>query len=126
VKIADANQQAGLSVLNNLTTLTGQDYAFDTAKMQSIGQLARDYFNNATQFANMSTQLQIAQWNDLTTRYGIDKNFKAAMEKLAADEGIGPLDALKMALGGAAAIGGIATANPALIAGGAAVAGSAK
>jgi hypothetical protein len=51
--IATANQTAGLSVLNNLTTLTGQDLQFDAAKMGAVGQLARDYFNNAQVFANM-------------------------------------------------------------------------
>jgi hypothetical protein len=125
VRIQQGNQTAATAVMANLTQLTGQDLQFDAAKMQSIGQLARDYFNNAAQFANMSTQLQMAQWTDLTTRYGIDHNFKAAMEKIAADKGIGPLDALKMVLGAGAAIGGIATANPALVAGGVAVAGSA-
>ncbi len=124
VRIAEANQGAALSVINNLTTLTGMDYQFDTAKMGAIGQLTRDFFNNAQQFANMDVNLQIAQWNDMTTRYGIDQNFKAAMEKIAADQKIGPLDAMKMVLGGAAAVGGVMTANPALVAGGAAVASS--
>lgn len=118
--IAQANQGAALSVINNLTQLTGLDYAFDTAKMNAIGQLARDFFNTSAQYANMDVQMQIAAWNDATARYGIDKNFKAAIEKISADEGIGPLDALKMALGGAAAVGGLAVGGPA----GAAVAGA--
>lgn len=106
--IAQANQTAGLSVLNNLTTLTGQDLQFDAAKMGAIGQLARDYFNNAQVFANMNNVAQIAQWQDLTARYGIDRNFKVAIEKISADEGIGPLDAFKMALGAAGALPGLA------------------
>jgi hypothetical protein len=108
VRIAEANQGAGLSVLNNLTTLTGQDYAFDTAKMQSVGQLARDFFANAQAFAQMDVQTQIAQWNDMTNRYGIDATLKAAMEQIAASENIGPLDAFKLVLGGVSAVGGLA------------------
>lgn len=107
-RIAAANQNAGLQVLNNLTTLTGFDYQFDAQKMNAVGQLARDFFNNAAQFAQMDVQLQIAQWNNMTTRYGIDATLKAAMEKIAADEGIGPLDAFKLVLGaasGAASLG---------------------
>lgn len=106
--IAQANQTAGLSVLNNLTTLTGQELQFDAAKMGAVGQLARDYFNNAQVFANMNNVAQIAQWQDLTQRYGIDHNFKAAIEKISADEGIGPLDAFKMALGAVSALPGLA------------------
>jgi hypothetical protein len=108
VRIAEANQGAALQVMNNLTTLTGFDYQFDQAKMNAIGQLTRDYFNNAQQFAQMDAQMQIAQWNDMTARYGIDQSFKAAMEQVAAQENIGPLDAFKMVLGGATAIGGLA------------------
>lgn len=108
VRIAQGNQAAGLSVMSNLTALTGQDLQFDQAKMATVGQLARDYFNNAAQFANMSTQLQIAQWANITQKYGIDKNFDAAVKKIAADENIGPLDAFKLLLGGAAAAGSIA------------------
>lgn len=107
VRIQEANQQAASNVLNNLTQLTGQDYAFDAQKMQTIGQLARDYFNNAQAFANMDTQRQIAQWNDMTQRYGIDANFKAAMEQIAAQENVGPLDALRMVLGGVTAVGAL-------------------
>jgi hypothetical protein len=110
VRIAEANQGAALSVINNLTTLTGMDYQFDTAKMGAIGQLTRDFFNNSQQFAQMDVQMQIAQWNNMTSRYGIDQNFKAAMEGIAASENIGPLDALKLVLGGAAAAGGLGAA----------------
>jgi hypothetical protein len=112
-RIAQSNQSAGLSVLNNLTTLTGFDYQFDTAKMAAVGQLARDFFNNAAQFAQMDVQLQIAEWNNITNRYGIDKTFKAAMEKIAADEGIGPMDAFKMVLGAGAGVAGFMAAGPA-------------
>lgn len=108
VRIGEANSRAGLSVLNNLTQLTGLDYQFDTAKMQSIGQLARDYFSNAQAFRNMDTQLQIAEWNNATQKYGIDKTFEAAVNKIAADENVGPLDAFKMVLGIGEAIGGLA------------------
>jgi len=110
VRIAEANQGAAVSVIQNLTALTGMDYQFDTAKMQSVGQLTRDFFQNAQAFAGMDVQKQIAQWNDMTARYGIDQNFKAAMEGIAASENIGPLDAMKLVLGGAAAAGGFAAA----------------
>lgn len=106
--IAQANQTAGLSVLNNLTTLTGQELQFDAAKMGAVGQLARDFFNNAQVFAQMDNVRQIAQWQDMTARYGIDHNFKAAIEKISADEGIGPLDAFKMALGAVSALPALA------------------
>lgn len=108
VNIATANQGAGLAVMNNLTTLTGQDLQFDQAKMMVIGQLARDYFANAQAFAQMDTSLQIAQWNNSVTAYGIDKTFDAAVKKISADEGIGPFDAFKLILGGATALPGIA------------------
>lgn len=108
VQIAQANQGAGLQVMNNLTTLTGQDLQFDQTKMQVVGQLARDYFANAQAFAQMDTQKQIAQWNNAVTAYGIDKSFDAAVKKISADEGIGPFDAFKLILGGAAALPGLA------------------
>ncbi|OFV83850.1 MAG: hypothetical protein A2W26_12930 [Acidobacteria bacterium RBG_16_64_8] len=106
--IATANQGAGLQVLNNLTTLTGQEMQFDAAKMATVGQLARDFMNNAAAFEGMSIQLQIAQWDDVTKRYGIDKNFDAVVKKIAASESIGPLDAFKLVLGGATALPGLA------------------
>lgn len=106
--IATANQNAGLHVLDNLTTLTGQEMQFDAQQMAVIGQLARDFMNNAAQFANMSVQLQIAQWEDITRRYGIDKVFDAQVRQIASNENIGPLDALKMILGGASALPGVA------------------
>jgi hypothetical protein len=105
--IAQANQGAGLHVLDNLTTLTGQEMQFDANQTAVIGQLARDYMNNAAQFANMSVQMQIAQWQDITQRYGIDKNFDAVVKQIAAKENVGPLDALKLVLGGTTALPGI-------------------
>lgn len=110
VRIKEANQTAGLHVLDNLTTLTGQDLQFDANQINQIGLMARDFNAMAVSFANMDTQTQIAQWNDMTSRYGIDHNYKAAIEKIASDENIGPLDALKMALGGISAVGGLAGA----------------
>lgn len=107
VRIAEANTAAATNVMQNLTTLTGFDYQFDTAKMQSIGQLVRDFFNNAQVYAGLSTQEQIAQWDDLTRRYGIDQNFKAEMARIAASENIGPLDAMKLVLGGVSGAGGL-------------------
>ena len=106
--IATANQGAGLQVLNNLTTLTGQEMQFDAAKMATVGQLARDFMNNAAAFEGMSIQLQIAQWDDVTKRYGIDKSFDAVVKQIAASENIGPLDAFKLVLGGATALPGLA------------------
>jgi hypothetical protein len=107
-RIAGANQNAGLQVLNNLTTLTGFDYQFDTAKMGAIGQLARDYFNNAQVYAGLDLSRQKAVWEDMTKRYGIDAGLSAAVQKIAADEGIGELDTWKMILGGIQGAGTIA------------------
>lgn len=120
VRIKEANQAAGLHVLDNLTTLTGQDLQFDAAQIAQIGLLARDFNAMGTAFAQMDAQMQMAQWDDMTKRYGIDKNFDAQVKAIAAGENIGPLDALKMVLGGAAAVGGLAVGGPA----GAAVAGA--
>lgn len=111
VRIQEANTQAATNVIGNLTQLTGIDYQFDAAKMQTIGQLARDYFNNAQAFANMDVQMQTAQWEDLTKRYGIDASFKAAIKQISAQENIGPLDAMKLVLGGVTAVGGFAAAG---------------
>lgn len=122
VRIKEANQGAGLHVLDNLTTLTGQDLQFDENQINQIGLMARDFNAMGTAFANMSLQQQLAQWEDMTKRYGIDRNFKAQIESISASKSIGPLDALKMALGGAAAVGGLMTANPAAVAGGVALA----
>lgn len=108
VNIATANQNAGVQVLNNLTTLTGQQLNFDANKMQAIGQLARDYFANSQAFAQMDVQTQIAQWDDLTKRYGIDVNAKTAIEAVAAQKKIGPLDALKVVLGIGSSAAGLA------------------
>jgi len=124
VRIKEANQNAGLHVMDNLTTLTGQDLQFDANQINQIGLMARDFNAMGTAFANMSLQQQLAQWEDMTKRYGIDRNFKAQIESISASKSIGPLDALKMALGATAAIGGLATANPAAVAGGVALAGS--
>lgn len=107
VRIQEANQRAATAVIGNLTQLTGYDYSFDTAKMGAIGQLARDYFNNAQQFASLDLQKQMAQWDDMTKRYGIDKSFEAAVQQIAAQKNIGPLDAFKLVLGGITGIGGL-------------------
>lgn len=107
VRIKQANQGAGLHVLDNLTTLTGQDLQFDENQTNQIGLLARDFNAMGTAFANMDVQTQLAQWQDLTQRYGIDHNFKAQIESIAASKSIGPLDALKLALGGVSAVGGL-------------------
>lgn len=120
VKIAEANQSAAVSVIQNLTTLTGFDYQFDQAKMGAIGQLTRDFFQNAQAYAEMESDEQIVKWQEATKAYGIDKQFQSAIEKIAADEGIGPFEAFKMVLGGAAAVGGLVAGGPA----GAALAGA--
>lgn len=105
--IATANQGAGLHVLDNLTTLTGQEMQFDANQTAVIGQLARDFMNNAQAFEGMSVQMQIAQWRDITERYGIDKTYDAAIKQIAAKQNVGPLDALKMVLGGVSSLPGI-------------------
>jgi hypothetical protein len=106
--IATANQGAGLHVLDNLTTLTGQEIQFDANQTAVIGQLARDFMNNAQAFENMSVQMQIAQWDNITRTYGIDKNYDAAIKAVAASKNVGPLDALKLVLGGISALPGLA------------------
>lgn len=110
VNIATANQGAGLSVLNNLTALTGQQLTFDANKMQAIGQLARDYFANSAAFAQMDVTQQVAQWDNLVKTYQIDKTFDAAVQAIRASKNIGPLDALKLLLGAGEAAGTTAAA----------------
>lgn len=108
VAIATANQNAGLSVLNNLTTLTGQSLQYDATKMQTLGQLAGFYLQNSAQFAALDTQQQIAVWDNAVKTYGIDKDFDAKIKGYASAHAIGPLEAFSMILGVAKGAGSAA------------------
>lgn len=107
VQIQIANQNAATQLQTNLVALSGQQVQFTTAQMQTVGQLARDYFNSANELAGLSVQQQTAQWDAAVRAYGIDKQFDATMRSIAAQEGIGPLDALKIALGIASSAAGV-------------------
>jgi hypothetical protein len=106
-RIAESNQNAANNVLTTMTQKYGMDLNFSTEQRAQLGQLSRDFFNNQAQFAQMDVQQQIAAWDNITKIYGIDATLKAAMEQIAAQENIGPLDAFKLVLGGIDAVGSL-------------------
>lgn len=105
VRIGEANQNAANTVLQTMTSKYGQELNFTTEQRGQLGQLARDFYNNQVQFANMDLQQQMASWDAMVRTYGIDATLKAAMEQIAAQENIGPLDAFKLVLGAVDAAG---------------------
>lgn len=105
VRIGEANQNAANNVLQTMTSKYGQELNFTTEQRGQIGQLARDFYANQAQFAQMDVQQQIAAWDAIVKTYGIDATLKAAMEQIAAQENIGPLDAFKLVLGAVDAAG---------------------
>lgn len=105
VRIGEANQNAANNVLQTMTSKYGQELNFTTEQRGQLGQLARDFYNNQAQFAQMDIQQQMASWEAMVKTYGIDATLKAAMEQIAAQEGIGPLDAFKLVLGAVDAAG---------------------
>ncbi len=107
--IAQGNQNAANAALSTMTQKYGMDLNFTTEQRGQIGQLARDFYANQAQFANMDVQQQMAAWDNIVKVYGIDQTLKAAMEQIAAQENIGPLDAFKLVLGAADAAASIAT-----------------
>lgn len=111
VRIGEANQNAATNVLATMTSKYGQELNFTTEQRGQIGQLARDFYNNQAQFAQMDINQQMATWDAMVKTYGIDATLKAAMEQIAAQENIGPLDAFKLVLGAADAAGSLATAG---------------
>lgn len=107
VRIGEANQNAANNVLQTMTQKYGQELNFTTEQRGQFGQLARDFYNNQAQFAQMDLQQQQAAWEAMVRTYGIDATLKAAMEQIAAQENIGPLDAFKLVLGGIDAVGSL-------------------
>lgn len=110
VNIELSNQKAGVDVLGNLTTLTGQQLSFDSAKTAQLGALAQAYLQNQAQFAQMDTTKQIDAWDNMVKTYGIDKQYQAAIEGIAASRNISPIQALQIALGVAQGVGSAAVA----------------
>ncbi len=107
VRIGESNQTAATNVLATMTQKYGMDLNFTTEQRGQVGQLARDFFNNQAQFAQMDVTQQTAAWDAMVRTYGIDSTLKAAMEQIAAQENIGPLDAFKLVLGSIDALGSL-------------------
>jgi hypothetical protein len=101
VRIAESNQNAATNVLGTLTQQYGMDLNFSTEERGQIGQMARDFYANQAKFVGMDIAAQSAAMDNITKIYGINADFAAAVKKIAADEGIGEMDAMKMVLGGA-------------------------
>jgi len=108
-RIAESNQSAATNVLGIMAQKYGQELNFTTEQRGQLGQLARDFYNNQAQFAQMDVNQQMAAWDVIVRTYGIDSTLKAAMEQIAAQENIGPLDAFKLILGGVDAAASLAT-----------------
>lgn len=112
VRIGEANQNAANNVLQTMASKYGQELNFTTEQRGQLGQLARDFYNNQAQFAQMDMQQQMATWEAMVKTYGIDATLKAAMEQIAAQENIGPLDAFKLVLGAVDAAGSFVPKGP--------------
>lgn len=100
VVIAQGNQNAANNVLSTLTQQYGMDLNYTTEERGQIGQLARDFYANQAKFVGMDIQAQSAALDNIVKIYGIKSDFAAALKKIAADEGIGEMDAMKLILGG--------------------------
>jgi hypothetical protein len=101
VRIAQGNQSSADTVLGVMTTQYGMDLNFTTEERGQIGQMARDFYANQAKFVGMDIESQSRAMDNIVKVYGIKSDFAAALKKIAADEGIGEMDALKLVLGGA-------------------------
>lgn len=100
-RIAQGNQTSADTVLGVMTTQYGMDLNFTTEERGQIGQMARDFYANQAKFVGMDIAAQSAAMDNIVKIYGINADFIAGIKKIAADEGIGEMDAMKLVLGGA-------------------------
>lgn len=99
-RIAESNQNSANSVLNTMTTQYGMDLNFTTEERGQIGQMARDFYANQAKFVGLDVVQQSSALDNIVKIYGINSDFHAAIKKIAADEGIGEMDAFKLVMGG--------------------------
>jgi hypothetical protein len=129
VAISAKNVEAATALMGEISRLSGVQLELDQRNQEFIGQMARDWAALDFNWAQLSQQQQIAEWDKWVEIYGIDKNFSAQMKAIAAQENIGPADmfngivgvigagaavAATVATGGAAAPA-LAVAAPAVI-----------
>src|SRR5690606_30574777 len=100
VRIAESNQTAATNVLGIMTQQYGMDLNYTTEERGQIGQMARDFYANQAKFVGMDVEQQKAAFETIVRIYGIKGDFAAAIARIAADEGIGEMDAMKLVLGG--------------------------
>jgi hypothetical protein len=100
VRIAESNQTAAGNVLGVMTQQYGMDLNYTTEEKAQLGQLSRDFYNNQEKFVGMDVEQQKTAFQSIVQIYGIKGDFAAAIAKIAADEGIGEMDAMKLVLGG--------------------------
>jgi hypothetical protein len=115
IGIAQANQGAATTVLQEVSRLTGTQLELDQRNQELIGQMARDMAAQSFNWASLSVQQQDAYFSRLVQTYGIDKNFEAQLRAIAAQKSIGAIDVFNGIvglIGGAATIGAAAAGKP--------------
>jgi hypothetical protein len=80
VDIAKKNTDAGLSVKNMITQLTGTQLELDQRNQELIGQMARDVAAMEFDWAKLSVDQQNAAMDRYLQLYGIDANIQAQLK----------------------------------------------
>lgn len=110
IGIAQANQGAAVTVLQEVARLTGTELELDQRNQELIGQMARDMAAQSFNWASLGVQAQQAYFAQMIQMYGIDKNFEAQIEAIAANKSIGPLDVFNGIVGVVGAAAGVGAA----------------
>lgn len=76
----------GKSIVDGIAGVTGQKWALDEASTAGLGQLAVEYARLKSAGLDREAQLLMANADQMTRRYGIDKGFAAKMAEIAANE----------------------------------------
>lgn len=110
IGVAQANQSAAVTVLQEVSRLTGTQLELDQRNQELIGQMARDMAAQSFNWASLGVQAQDAYFSRMVQVYGIDKNFEAQIKQIAAGKSIGPLDVFNGIVGVVGGAASVATA----------------
>ena len=80
--LANADLQSATNLLNNQFQQLGIDKQLTEAESQRLLNYARDMAAIELQYAGLNQAEKLAVMQDLTSRYGIDKQYEAALQEL--------------------------------------------
>jgi hypothetical protein len=103
IDVAKSNQDAASNLLNNVSSLTGQQLNLNQASQELLGRMATDLAKQDFDYSQLDAEAQNREFNRWVEVYGIDAPIAAALAAAAQSDDKGVMDYLMPIIGAGAA-----------------------